>query len=118
MWSAGRSPATVRTQRMASPAHQPVDIDLDRSRELRIRWADGHVCVYPLTLLRKACPCAGCRAERERPGGTGLPVVGTAAEQRDMVTVAAAELVGQYALRLSWRDGHSTGIYDYELLRS
>jgi len=48
----------------------------------------------------------------------GLPVVPGTAEQRRMATVASAELVGQYALRITWADGHDTGIYDYELLRS
>ncbi len=35
-----------------------------------------------------------------------------------MVDGAGAELVGQYGLRITWADGHDTGIYDYELLRS
>ncbi len=104
---------------MNDPAVQPLNLDLDRSRELRIRWSDGKTCVYPLTLLRKACPCASCRAERERTvARSSLPVVPGGAEQATMAQVAAAELVGQYALRLTWQDGHSTGIYDFALLRA
>lgn len=34
-----------------------------------------------------------------------------------MATAENVELVGRYALRILWRDGHQTGIYDYELLR-
>lgn len=26
-------------------------------------------------------------------------------------------MVGAYAIRVYWRDGHSTGMYDFELLR-
>ena len=29
----------------------------------------------------------------------------------------AAEAVGNYAIRIQWSDGHSTGIYSYEHLR-
>ncbi|MEW6249449.1 MAG: DUF971 domain-containing protein [Planctomycetota bacterium] len=103
---------------MTNLATQPTEIDLDRGRGLRIRWADGHVCAYPLAVLRKACPCAGCRSEREQVPSAGLPVTRSAREQEDMTTVVSAELVGQYAIRLTWADGHSTGIYDYELLRA
>jgi DUF971 family protein len=104
---------------MPGPATQPVDIELDRSKELRIRWADGQLCVYPLALLRRACPCAACRTERERlTAGGGLPVVREIQAQRDMAYAETVELIGQYALRLTWKDGHDAGIYDYELLRS
>jgi DUF971 family protein len=33
-------------------------------------------------------------------------------------TIVDAELVGRYALLIRWSDGHDTGIFDYELLRS
>jgi DUF971 family protein len=29
-----------------------------------------------------------------------------------------AELVGRYALQIFWNDGHSTGIYSFDYLRS
>jgi DUF971 family protein len=95
---------------------QPLEIDLDRERQLRVRWADGKDCIYELPRLRQSCPCAVCRAGREQ-SSAGLPVVRPAAAQREMVTVADAELVGQYGIRLTWRDGHNTGIYDFALLR-
>jgi hypothetical protein len=31
--------------------------------------------------------------------------------------IAGAELVGNYAIRLRWTDGHDTGIYAFALLR-
>lgn len=34
-----------------------------------------------------------------------------------MVTVESAELVGNYAVRFVWRDGHDTGIYEFRALR-
>ncbi len=96
----------------------PVQFDLDRSRSLRIVWTDGLEQEISLTALRRACPCATCRAEREQAGRNPLRVLPLRGDLADMVQVAEAELVGNYALRVVWRDGHSTGIYDFGLLRS
>lgn len=103
---------------MRNPATEPVEVELDRARELRIRWADGHLSVLPLPLLRSSCPCATCRGDREQPAKGAQPGVQSPAAQREMAMAETAELVGQYALRVIWKDGHDTGIYDYELLRS
>ena len=101
-----------------NPAEQPVTIDLERTRELRITWADGRQSVYPLALLRRQCPCAACRQAREERKSNPLAVVEPADEQRGMVIAEKAEMVGNYALRITWQDGHDAGIYDYGLLRS
>ena len=104
-----------------SSAVYPVELDLDRRRGLRITWSDGRVSEFPVALLRRACPCATCRAAREeearRPAGR-LPVLGNPAAAVDAAVVSGAELVGAYALRLRWQDGHDTGIYDFDLLRA
>jgi DUF971 family protein len=97
----------------------PLALDLDRQRELRIQWADGHESTLPLPQLRRACPCAACRAareERERGSG-GLTVLPQQPEAAAMAQARAAELVGNYALKITWADGHNTGIYDFALLR-
>lgn len=101
-----------------SLAEQPVALNLDRSRELRIRWADGVECVYALATLRRACPCAACREARAGEEANPLRVMQPPARQVDMVTVRTAELVGNYALRIVWNDGHAAGLYDFGLLRS
>jgi DUF971 family protein len=103
---------------MVAEVPKPLSVELDRQRGLRIRWSDGRLCDYPLPLLRKACPCAGCREERQNVSPTGLPVLATPTVQREMVTAAGLELVGHYAVRLMWNDGHNAGIYDYELLHA
>ena len=103
---------------MASSVAQPLEIELERTKELRIRWDDGRVSVFPLAFLRRMCPCAACRTEREEKPRNALPVVRGPEQQSDMATAAAAGLVGNYALRIEWQDGHNTGIYDYDLLRS
>ncbi len=84
----------------------PIEIELDRVRELRVRWAGGTTSVIPLARLRAACPCALCRERR-----TPQPI-----DRNPSAVATAAELVGQYAVRILWQDGHDAGIYDYELI--
>ena len=50
---------------VTGPRFQPVRLDLQKTRELRIQWADGAETAVPLAALRGACPCATCRALRE-----------------------------------------------------
>jgi DUF971 family protein len=82
-------------------------------RELAIDWQDGHISFYPLTDLRRACPCAGCKGESlfkpllpRRP-----PKVA------EDIRALKVEPVGRYAIRIYWSDGHNTGFYRYEYLR-
>ena len=75
---------------------------------VRITWNDGHVGEYVEEYLRGYCPCALCQ-------GHGA--------QRTFISVPEATLqdiraVGNYAIEFAWQDGHSTGIYTYEYLRS
>jgi len=106
-------------QPISAEQFQPTDLRLDKKDGLTIQWADGRTSHYSLVLLRKACPCATCRAEREKPkpAATGrslnvLPVnVSRAAEFTN------AKTVGNYAIQIQWADGHDTGIYDFRYLR-
>lgn len=102
---------------MPDPQKQPVELNLKRTKHLEIRWADGHQSTIPLAALRKACPCASCRGTREERERNPLAVKQPEENLREMVTADSAELVGSYALRIRWKDGHDTGIYDFELLR-
>lgn len=107
-------------------AAHPIDIDVDRQHAITITWRDQSVSRLPLPLLRKWCPCATCRAKREEQllagaaekGPARLPILSHQASVATMVTLADVELVGHYAIRLRWSDGHDTGIYDYGYLES
>jgi DUF971 family protein len=75
-----------------------------------IDWADGHKGVYPHAILRGYCPCAGCQ------GHTGtIRFLESSATQQELEDL---EVVGNYALRLQWFDGHGTGLYSYRYLRA
>ena len=84
---------------------QPERVERVGESALRVRWAGGHDSIYPWPLLRAACPCAACRE--------------TAPLEPDPA-VKALEIkpVGHYALAIRWSDGHATGIFSLEYLRS
>lgn len=98
-----------------SDATTPVNLHLKKSESLSIAWADGHQSLFPLRVLRKYCPCAGCQGERDILGRTVLPVVRTTYD--GPIQATGAEIVGNYALRIDWNDGHSAGIYTFTYLR-
>jgi DUF971 family protein len=97
-------------------SRQPIELHLKRHESLSIRWSDGVTTVATLRELRRHCPCAACRAFREQRDQNPLAVIPALPRESDMVTAVSAELVGNYALRIVWKDGHDTGIYDYGLL--
>lgn len=78
------------------------------ARTLEIDWADGHTGIYPHAILRGFCPCAHCQGH----SGAIEFVEGGDLEIRDI------EEVGSYAVRLTWGDGHGTGIYSFRFLRA
>jgi DUF971 family protein len=95
----------------------PSDLKLKRAeQQLVIRWQDGHQSELSAATLRQNCPCATCRTEREKRTDTSLPMLSAAAAAN--VRLTGAELMGQYAIKLIWSDGHDTGIFEYRFLRS
>ena len=100
---------------MSDDQTTPTNLHLKKESALEITWADKHQSVLPLRMLRKYCPCAGCQGERDLLGRTILPIVQTTYD--GPITAVGAELVGNYALRIDWSDGHSTGIYTFKYLR-
>lgn len=71
-----------------------------------IEWEDGFQAKLPNRVLRGYCPCARCQGH-----GAEVRFQESNAELRDI------EEVGRYALRFTWGDGHSEGIYSFEYLR-
>ncbi|MEN8693996.1 MAG: DUF971 domain-containing protein [Akkermansiaceae bacterium] len=84
--------------------------------ELALAWGDGAESYIQLEALRKACPCAACQGEPDVTGKVLIPKV-THDPDRSF-NLQKHELVGGYALQFFWADGHSSGIYSYDLLRS
>jgi len=95
----------------------PTDLKLNRDEQtLRICWRDGRESVFDGAMLRKRCPCATCRSERDAQAGQLLPILKHPPPSD--VRIVSAKLVGNYAIQLFWSDGHDTGIFDFQFLRS
>lgn len=80
-----------------------------------LTFGDGEVLSITLKYLRDECPCANCKGETilfrtYRPAQ--LPVY-----TPEMYKVKALEVVGDYALKVVWKDGHDTGLYTWDYLQ-
>ena len=96
--------------------YKPVSIDISNSdQKLEIEWADGHYSEFTLFGLRKNCPCVECRGGHSQMGKfePQLFLVDPIREFR----VVSAEQIGNHALKITWDDGHNSGMYRWDLLR-
>lgn len=78
------------------------------SRVLEVAFSDGHSFRLPCEYLRVYSPSAEVRGHG--PGQETLQV------GKRMVTILTLEMVGHYALRPAFSDGHDTGLYSWDLL--
>ena len=103
----------------------PVEIKRNGEEGVVIRWSSGEETTLVSEVLRKNCPCAECKEKR---GDTthAKPLTGKPAKRSLMVIqnsidteLALKEIwgVGNYALGMTWGDGHNSGIYTFSYLR-
>ena len=92
---------------------QPTHIERGNA-SLKIRWRDSHRSELSYRLLRQKCPCARCDAARS--GKDPFHIL-PADDFFENLQLADIQLVGRYAVRLVWSDGHRTGIYTFQFLR-
>ena len=107
---AGRKPTSVKV-------HVSTGAGVD------IHWADGHISHFDFVYLRDNCPCATCNDERAKKESLAeaSPAFAPSAVLpmfKPKPRATAATQVGNYAIQISFSDGHSTGIYSYDQLRS
>jgi len=88
---------------------RPTDIKLHQiSRVLEMDFDDGAKFKLPCEYLRVYSPSAEVRGH-----GPGQETLQTGKEQ---VNVVGIEPVGLYALKLTFSDGHDTGLYSWDYL--
>ena len=97
---------------MTDPEH----IAISKSKGIRIDWKDGHHSEYGLQYLRDQCPCATCTGAHGTPPARPEPP-NPLQLYKPTLKMNDVEPVGNYAIRILWNDGHSTGIYSYDHLR-
>jgi len=85
---------------------------------LVIEWSDGVTHRLKWSLLREFCPCATCRTDRAKPPEAAplLPVLSAA--QAQPIQATGMRPIGNYAYGIDFNDGHNTGIYSLDFLRT
>lgn len=85
----------------------PTTIKLHKaSRTLELGYADGQAFTLPAEYLRVMSPSAEVR-------GHGKPVLQTGKQH---VALLGVEPAGRYALKLTFDDGHDSGLYSWDYL--
>ena len=91
-------------------APQPRKITRSDPSRIEFEWDNGEKTVLTTVELRAICPCAACVDEL------------SGVRRHDPATVPAdlvhrdVRLVGNYAITMSFSDGHATGIYTFPML--
>ncbi|MFO1072087.1 MAG: DUF971 domain-containing protein [Geminicoccaceae bacterium] len=93
----------------ASTTPWPVEIRVRRAeRQLEIDFDDGTSFSLPAELLRVESPSAEVQGH--------VPSQKVTVAGKHAVGITAVEPVGNYAIRILFDDGHSTGIYSWPWL--
>ena len=92
----------------------PKQIKILEKSNLFIKWFDDKETVIPIKYLRDECPCASCKGEivlfkTYRP-------VKPSTNNPDQYKIQDIQPVGEYAIQITWKDGHNTGIFSWEYL--
>ncbi len=115
---------------MATPLDQrkkplAIKIHVSSGAGVDITWADQHASHYDFAYLREECPCATCNEKRDQeaqhkhaginPAPLSSPVLPMF---KPKIRAQSATQVGNYAVQISFNDGHNTGIFSYDYLRN
>ncbi|MCC6866469.1 MAG: DUF971 domain-containing protein [Ignavibacteria bacterium] len=80
-----------------------------------IIFDDGFEADLSAHFLRTHCPCAVCSGEEvllhKYVSQNQMPL------KQSSFELQKAEIVGNYAIQLFWKDGHNTGLYNWDYLK-
>jgi len=82
------------------------------ARTLSVLWEDGQRDDFDVRDLRLACHCALCIEEM-----SGRKLLDPKTVRPD-VSPRVISSIGNYAIGIDWNDGHNSGIYSFDYLRS
>lgn len=91
----------------------PRKISVKENKFLYVLWDDDSENFIPLLSLKKNCPCAECLTDRHHRPANYIPLFSSVS-----LTLSKIEIVGSYAIRLFWQDGHNSGIYSFDSLKN
>ena len=87
----------------------PEEIRLSKAKDsLFVKFDNGYETTLTAELLRVESPSAEVQGH-----GSGQKITPAA---KASVTIAAIEPVGNYAIRISFSDGHDTGLFSWDIL--
>ncbi len=95
-------------------SQSPKHLDLKRDTGLSIEWNDGTTTFYSVDFLRKNSPSADTKQLLEELQDNPLAVLPKSCG--NPLRIEDIQLVGNYAVRFVFSDGHSAGIYSWEYL--
>jgi DUF971 family protein len=113
-----------------------VKVHVSSGAGVDITWSDGHASHYDFAYLRQECPCAMCNDERQKKAqgqekdaqlkkestapGAAPPLQSSPLLLmfKPKLTAKSAHAVGNYALQIDFNDGHATGIFSFDYLRT
>ena len=88
----------------------PIDIKLhQKSKRLELSFADSRIYSFSYEFLRVHSPSAEVRGHSPSQAVLQLDKVSVGVEE--------VELVGAYALKITFDDGHNTGLYTWDYFR-
>lgn len=90
---------------------QPLKLKIIQDKVLYIQWNDKTESNFSLHKMRTMCPCATCVTSRLNQNNSYIPLL-----LSNQVEVKNIEIVGNYAIKIDWKDGHNSGIYEYSSL--
>jgi DUF971 family protein len=94
----------------------PKHLDLRRNEGLDVEWASGDHTFFPINFLRKMSPSADTKTTRAELDTNPLAILPKTSGEP--LSITDATLVGNYAIRFTFSDGHHTGIYSWKYLRN
>lgn len=105
------------------PDPVPLSLNKTDNRELHIVWSDGREQVLGYRVLRDGCQCANCGEKRKadlldraNADPTSLPVLSD--NQLQPLDIVKMEPAGNYAYSIEFSDGHTSGLFTFDLIRS
>ena len=93
---------------------KPTNLRKEGDDHLIIEWSDGKVLRYSWQELRKACPCASCKEESSQPPD---PFRVLSPAELQPLKPQKITPIGYYAYKVTWSDGHDTGLFTLDYLR-
>ena len=93
----------------------PTSLSLQTDGSLEIVWDDGVTTRTPPAKLREACPCANCKEKIGHPAPL-FPILKPG--ETEPIRIRSMKPVGNYAYGIGFSDGHDSGIYTLEYLRT